>query len=421
MLTQLYTPQIRHIAKLPRRPQVTAEGNERESIDDALHAEKTQRPEPDSSEQQGRQQRGGTLASLEEQQARGSISITTILSDFKKTLESINASKEIKDEVLPYLQVVAHQSKQRNPAVSLIKQNLTIAASSIDQFISTSLGQPSHVVKEWVDALLLQPINFNYDSRQARPSNINTPNEAESNRKELSPEEITTLEGVLNTAQEALQQKDNETAKANFLTALEQLGDAENPILQARTHYGLGRVAQTESEAPKALGYYQQSLLDLAPLEPHPMQGRIYGLLSGLQRELGETDASYSSLEKARTIYKHLNQPAMEGKILNRLGKLYLDDKNYPVAESTLNEALESSSSTTNTLETLEQLGRGYREQSKTKDAFQAYRQAIELTQETNDIDSFKRVAQQVASLYLENGKPDKAYALLQRVLGSVS
>src|SRR5690606_21492406 len=64
-----------------------------------------------------------------------------------------------------YLRVVRLQGNKEQPEVPFIKHSLRTAAGALDQFIARALGQPSQVVKEWVDALLLQNIDFHTDVR----------------------------------------------------------------------------------------------------------------------------------------------------------------------------------------------------------------------------------------------------------------
>lgn len=98
------------------------------------------------------------------------INIAQILKDFRNTIKAIATPQEIEDEVNRYLKIVEQQVREPKPQVNLIQSNLKIAASLLDRYISETLNKDSKVVQNWLDALFLQRINYNYDSEDINPN-----------------------------------------------------------------------------------------------------------------------------------------------------------------------------------------------------------------------------------------------------------
>jgi hypothetical protein len=98
------------------------------------------------------------------------VNIAQILKDFRNTIKAIATPAEIEADVNKYLQIVEQQVRETRPQVNLIQSNLKIAASLLDKYISETLNKDSKVVQNWLDALFLQKINYNYDSEEINPN-----------------------------------------------------------------------------------------------------------------------------------------------------------------------------------------------------------------------------------------------------------
>ena len=98
------------------------------------------------------------------------LGIAQILKDFRNTIKAISTPADIEEEVNRYLQIVEQQVREPKPQVNLIQSNLKIAASLLDRYISDTLNKDSKVVQNWLDALFLQRINYNYNADEINPS-----------------------------------------------------------------------------------------------------------------------------------------------------------------------------------------------------------------------------------------------------------
>ena len=103
-------------------------------------------------------------------QRNNRVNIAQILKDFRNTIKAIATPQNIEEEVNRYLQIVEQQVHEPQPQVNLIQSNLKIAASLLDNYISETLNKESKVVQNWLDALFLQKINYNYDAEDINPN-----------------------------------------------------------------------------------------------------------------------------------------------------------------------------------------------------------------------------------------------------------
>ena len=98
------------------------------------------------------------------------VNIAQILKDFRNTIKAIATPADIEEQVNHYLEIVNRQVKSPQPQVNLIQSNLKIAASILDKYISDTLNKESKVVQNWLDALFLQKINYNYNEEEVNPN-----------------------------------------------------------------------------------------------------------------------------------------------------------------------------------------------------------------------------------------------------------
>ena len=109
------------------------------------------------------------------------VNIAQILKDFRNTMKAIATPPEIEEDVNRYLKIVEQQVHEVKPQVNLVQSNLKIAASLLDKYISETLNKDSKVVQNWLDALFLQKINYNYNEEEINQSFlVKFPNESKS-------------------------------------------------------------------------------------------------------------------------------------------------------------------------------------------------------------------------------------------------
>lgn len=95
------------------------------------------------------------------------INISQILVDFRNTIASIGAPPELEQKVNDYIAMVEVEAGQETPRKETIITNLKTASRMLDEYISETLKKPSNVVQDWMDAFLLQQVDYKADASKA--------------------------------------------------------------------------------------------------------------------------------------------------------------------------------------------------------------------------------------------------------------
>lgn len=420
MLTHIYTPQIRHIAALKDTAAV-------KRLAEATAKDEAVKGVADESGDKGQQQNNqqGPSASLVEKERQGQIAITTVLKDFQKTLEAVGASQKLQQQVQAYLEVVQHQAQQSKPSVGLIRQNLTIAAQSIDSFISDSLGKPSQVVKEWVDALLSQKINYKMAASESsvlgaqQKADFDLYLNANQFARQVVPEDGITfnLQNAFANVQNLLKQQQWFAAKSVLQGILQQPDIGTKA--QAKAFFTLGQLAQKEYNLPSALGYYQQVGQLLQPvLQQNNLSStqaqfmtKAYTQLGVVAQQLEQNETAVDAFEKGLKAAQFLPDETATQKA-KQLAQLLLIENQPQKTEQLLQPFVERDDLSADKTPLLQLLADAQKQQAKYKTAFQTYQKGLNLadTQEAK-----QPFATALAQLYLEKQQPEKALHLLQQ------
>jgi len=95
------------------------------------------------------------------------INISQILVDFRNTIASIGAPPDVEQKVNEYISLVEVESNKEIPRQETIVTNLKTASKMLDEYISKTLNKPSSVVQDWMDAFLLQKVDYKADATKA--------------------------------------------------------------------------------------------------------------------------------------------------------------------------------------------------------------------------------------------------------------
>lgn len=98
------------------------------------------------------------------------IHILDIVKDIKGTMTHLGVPREIGNVAIQDLKDIQNEANKENPSISVVQGKLFKIADSIDQFVSSELGQPSTVIRQWVDSILMQKID--YQAAKTKPAAI---------------------------------------------------------------------------------------------------------------------------------------------------------------------------------------------------------------------------------------------------------
>lgn len=363
------------------------------------------------------------------------IPLDAVIHDFKSTMNALGADEKTRSEVAAYLNVVRLQAAKEQPEVPFIKHTLRTAANSLDQFIGNALGQPSKVVKEWVDALLLQDIDYHADlppdvlSPTTEPQTGSTdPSQAESQPDTAAvPPESTIATATKSQLKSLIEdakacQKNGQSAEASqkLQDALALLADQNKPAWEGKVWQLRGRFYDQNGQWEEATAAFEQaaSKFEVANL-PQKQANALHALGSILDE--------HGQLEKAKDYYQqvvHLDAQFGDVKAqlrsLNDLGSLYLRQGHTGQAIETLQQAAQLLQ--TNPVppqvqsDILSNLASAQRQAKTYPGAIQSYQQALKTAKEAKDQFRYTNNLQQLASLYVEANQPDQAMKALQRL-----
>ncbi len=406
------------------RPPVSAPG-----------AEEEKRP-PNWGGQQGfnSQQQSGGLATVAEQSRQNKIQLGTILQDFRSTMDALGADADVQAEVDAYLSVVAMQSRKETPAVPFIRQTLKTAADSLDGFISNALNQPSRVVRDWVEALLLQNIDYKDTTGGAAPV-PEAPNPVDGaqtktvSEKPVSedlpgaagpnPEEKHRIKDWVRQGRELSRQDRSAEALDLYRKALDALEGGSRPNLEGKVAQLSGREYEKAKRYDEALVYYHQASLRFSEAGQPVKQAQAEYAMAGIHDVRGELAQAQTHYESALNLVRQGGDPRRESRILNDLGVLYLRRHQNVPARQMLEQAAVSADGPLGEAALLpdiySNLGALYRLEGRYKQAAGAYRQSLDAAHRQNDRRGYRDTLLSFADLYDEAGRPEKAAAMRER------
>ncbi len=431
MVTQLYTAPLKPYNAAHAQKGVGA------PLGQAKSSELTTNPDDD-----GSQNGSHTLAALQDQSQNGVINIQAVLVDFQSTMDALGVTPEVRQEVAPYLQVVAHQAQRPQPVAGLVKQNLRIAGDTLDQFISETLGQPSNVVREWVDALLLQPINFKSDT----PIVIHTGVEAgmaapmapasgpiqdhgaassdslDTGSSELADVDQRFIKQALQDAKLAMKENRLDDAMGKYQGILDKLDGQDYPLVKGRVLYQMGRVQEKGRNLEGAVDYYQNALDTLPEKAALELRGKVCRAYGQVLQQQGNIDQAITIFQQGIGIQAALGNAAEQGQMRNLLGMVYMRQGQVEQAQTQFESALvlAQESDPAMVTDVLSNLGSLSRKAGRYAKAMGYYKQSYEAASARQDVDGMRQTLQTMASLYLDTGKPEKAYKILEKALFKV-
>jgi tetratricopeptide (TPR) repeat protein len=392
-----------------------------------------------------RQSKG--LATVSDQNLTQKIHLNAIVEDFKSTMGAIGTSDQVKGEVETYLQVVALQSKKDSPSVPLIKQTLKTAADSLDGYITNALGQPSRVVRDWVEALLLQNIDYKSDikgsdkasladgsvpfSSENLPSGSNPMGASVSKSLGLGSVETPQvaplldrseklqLKGYIETSKSLSDAGNLQAAQSPLLDALDLLEGKGNPQLEGKISWMTGKNYDQLRLPKEALPFYQRALDSFEKSGDAEKQAKAAYAVASVHDDLGHFQEAQGYYTQALNLEKSLGNTRSSARIYNDLGGLALRQKDPQGAVTYLKQAFKEGSRPEADPALLpdifSNLGGAYRAQRDFAQAHKAYQVSLQKSLNLGDQPSVLSTLRNLAAVSLEANKPEKAMAYLQQ------
>jgi tetratricopeptide (TPR) repeat protein len=362
------------------------------------------------------------------------IPLTAVISDFKNTMTALGADDQTRSEVSAYLNVVRLQAAKENPEVPFIKHTLRTAANSLDQYIGKALGQPSQVVKEWVDALLMQNIDYHADipAERTTPSSgshtagaavgiADNPTETSSDSTGgIDTTTKGTIKNLIETAKTNQQDGKSTEADQNLQDALDLLKDQNRPELEGKLWQLRGRFADQDGRWEQAAKAFDQAAQHFEAAQLPNKQASALHAVASIWEEHGQLDKAQQTYEQVVSLDEQSGDPKAQLRGLNDLGSVYLRQNNTTEAIATFDKAatLMQRNSIPPAIQSdvLSNMGAAYRQDKQYDSAIQAYQQSLQAAKAAKDKSRYGSTLQQLASLFVEANQPTQAMKALQRL-----
>lgn len=360
------------------------------------------------------------------------IPLDAVIGDFKNTMSALGADEQTRSEVTAYLNVVRFQGSKDQPEVPYIKQTLRTAANSLDQFIGKALGQPSKVVKEWVDALLMQNIDYKADLAPESIAGENNPtaNIANSSSDHTALSENTSpsvaistktqVKGFIEAAKTAQQNGDHALVDQHLQNALDKLQDANRPDWEGKVWRMRGRLYDQTGQWEDASQAYQQSADRFGSANLPQKQAQALQAQASILEDHGQLDQARTAYQQVVELDQQSGTPQDQIRSLNDLASVTLRQGDSAQAVQTLQQA--TSLMQTNPIpgqvssDIYSNLGTAHQQAQNYPDAVQAFQQAMQSAKAVRDRGRYTSALQQLAATYVQSNQPDQAMAALRRL-----
>lgn len=405
--------------------------------------------QPDS-----QQSSGMTFATLS-QSATQKIKMGAVLQDFKSTMSALGTSPDVQQEVDTYLNAVQMQAQKAQPSIPFIKQTLKTAADVLDGHITQTLGQPSKVVKDWVDALLMQPIDYKMtkpivseqagsreksqsgsqgnsagilqnkgEEQQAGESRTGQQSPSselsQSGSTDVVSDKTSLIKTTVSQAKQAMQQQDWTNAQTLLQGGLNQLDGQNRPDLEGRLYQLLGKTYDLALKPQQALQNYHQADAKYAEAGLLPKQGVVKYAIASINAEQGNFETAQNYYDQALNIGTSLGQTRMVGDILNDLGGLHLQNDSPDIAASYFQQALQQVAKPAGDKSMLpsvyHNLATAYQTQGNYKQAAVTYKTAMDYALHTGDQTGYLSSLQNLGQTYEAAGKTEKARQVQEKI-----
>lgn len=372
------------------------------------------------------------LATLSEQTQTQKIHLDSILKDFKSTMGALGATDQVRQEVETYLNVIDMQARKEAPSVPMIKQTLKTAADSLDGYISNTLGQPSRVVRDWVEALLIQNVQFRYGESDpdappngslaggAAPLNDNPNSDTPpSPRPRLSEEEKRQLKGFIEESHRLQGQKNWEPAQTPLEDSLTLLEGKDRPDLAGKIHHMLGRLHEKRLQPDPALSHYEQAAQQFSEAGHPAKQAASLYAAATLYDKQGQLEKAHTAYEQTLALDEALGDTQGMSRVLNDLGSLQLRQGHPHASIETLKRAFREASrpegDPTLISDIFSNLGGAYRANKQYRQAYNAYRASLDRAIRVKDSEGAAATLHNLAALSLDAKKPERAMGFLRQ------
>lgn len=369
------------------------------------------------------------LQTVAEHSQSQAISSRAILQDFVQTTDLLNATPAVRDQVFRYLSVAELEARSPQPNTELMGSLLKRAAYHLDDHVTQALQAESTVVREWVDALLQQPIDWPLASSQVPLVPGNAPRNSEqahdaaaelaAHPAQWTPERRQAVATALQQYQLARLEGQPTQALNHLQAGLAQLEGVNRPDLAGKFYRLTGRLHAEQQEWPPANTAYEQARLAFGQAQ---MPQRVSAVW--LEQAQGYQRVRQHAVAQA-LLQQGLQDPAVaqagaasQAQLWHELGLVQLQQGQLPESRQSFQQTLVLSPAAALQMDAYHNLAQAYRREGYGGQAEQAYRQALALARQQQQTGAYRNSLAQLVGLYVDSGQTHKASQLLPLLNG---
>lgn len=273
---------------------------------------------------------GATNQSTQKSQLGEVITLSDILADVGNTMDALGVNEDTRQTVHLYLKAVEHQASIKKPAKPFIHEGLKAIGRQLDEYIGVALKQPSRVVMDWVEALLIQPIDYRLTGKPtstttntAQPAKPTSPQQASAKTSQPLSSNQASISEVIQYAKQMADQGDINGSIEHLNNALKHTKNDKDAVTLA---YWQGRVFEKANALDEAVTIYKNIMAtnELAP----PYRYRAASLVAQQAEVTGDNTTAINAYTSAITAGNALYpkaSPPKQGKLAKELANLEND------------------------------------------------------------------------------------------------
>jgi tetratricopeptide (TPR) repeat protein len=361
------------------------------------------------------------------------VNISNIVADFKKTLIAIDAPKDINEEVSTYLQLVNTQSLKESPSPKIIRSNLMNAAGILDEYITSTLNKPSKVVTNWIDALLLQKVDYKAQSAPeiALPQTELTPAQPQQVQiQEFSnpfavnsappKNEDKTLQKLYSQAEKLVDNGKFNKAIKIYDKLLSQAEKNGNKNLKINIYVDLGYIYDVNKNFPKALENYNNAATTALEIKNFKLGALAHYNMASIYDDCGQNEAAIEHYYEALALDGQTNNLKAQTNTLNDVGNVFSSIKDYRQAIAHYNVGLSLAKQTKDLKGRgflLSNMGCVFKGTGKDKKALELFKKSIQCDVKIGNLEGCSINYELAGDIMSKNNKIEKAETLYKKSL----
>lgn len=374
------------------------------------------------------------VASRDANLKNATINIAQIIKDFKNTAKALGAPPELSEEVNAYLSLVEIQVCKENPDTKLVRSNLKNASSILDNYITETLGKPSKVVENWIEALFLQQICYSFNEEEINPHFlVKFPNSKKEGHEEgsliednASQDEIAAtavivpsdekLKSLFIQAKKYAYANNSKKSMEVFQEALTRAIEVEDKETESKILFEIGKIYDKNDYLVQALSSYNKSIMSTQDLN---VKTKAHYSIAQIYDDVAQFEPAINHYMSSISYAGENDNLIAQSTSLTKIGNIYSDEYKKEAFDFLLEaEALSNETKSSKTKGYVSSnIANAYNKFNEPQKALKFYSSAVKEYQEAQDPQKVAINYKRAAEVMQDFNNPQKAKSLMEKAL----